>query len=225
MTAVDNYGCANYSSVLERKPNHRYITRTCIHHLVDCLIRYVHARIVLVLPPVLLNFISVMACLPRIATEEVLCQAFSGLSTTFSSLKPRQAEAALAVLQGKDIFVRLPTGYGKTAIMAVLPKAFDILRGLQEPRSIVICVCPLIALMQDLKRRLLSMGLTAEFLGSAQEDLIAAVTAGKIQCVLATPETLLNNSLVREMLLSQPYQENLTTIVVDEAHCISKWYE
>ena len=82
--------------------------------------------------------------------------------------------------------------------MAVLPKAFDILRGLQEPRSIVICVCPLIALMQDLKRRLLSMGLTAEFLGSAQEDSIAAVryTAGKIQCVLATPETFFNNSLV-----------------------------
>ena len=97
MTAVDNYGCTNYSSVLERKPNHRYITRACIHHLVDCLIRCVHGRIVLVLPPVLLDFIIIMACSPRIATEEVLCQAFSGLSTTFSSLKPRQAEAALAI--------------------------------------------------------------------------------------------------------------------------------
>ena len=44
------------------------------------------------------------------------------------------------------------------------------------------------------------MGLSAEYLGSTQEDpaAIAAVTAGEVQCVLVTPETLLNNLVARE---------------------------
>ena len=58
------------------------------------------------------------------------------------------------------------------------------------------------------------MGLSAKFLGSVQEDpaAVAVITAGEIQCVLVTPETLLNNLVAREMLLSQPYQQNLMAI-------------
>ena len=65
------------------------------------------------------------------------------------------------------------------------------------------------------------MGLTVDLLGSAQEDptAIAAIAAGEIQCVLATPETLLNNPVHRNMPLSKVYQDNLISIVVDEAHC------
>ena len=69
------------------------------------------------------------------------------------------------------------------------------------------------------------MGLSADYLGSTQEDpmVIVAATAGKLQCVLATPETLLNNQVVRSMLMSKIYNDNLVAIIVDEAHCISKW--
>ncbi len=44
-------------------------------------------------------------------------------------LKPKQTEAILAVLAGKDTFVSLPTGYGKSIIYGVLPPLFDKLRG------------------------------------------------------------------------------------------------
>ena len=49
------------------------------------------------------------------------------------------------------------------------------------------------------------MGLTADLLGSAQEDptAIAAIAAGEVQCVLATPKTLLNNPVHRNMLLRE----------------------
>ena len=49
------------------------------------------------------------------------------------------------------------------------------------------------------------MGLTADLLGSAQEDptAITAIAAGEVQCILATPETLLNNPVHRNMLLSE----------------------
>ena len=42
-------------------------------------------------------------------------------------LKPKQLEAIQAFMSGKDTFVSLPTGYGKFAIYAVLPLAFDCL--------------------------------------------------------------------------------------------------
>ena len=79
--------------------------------------------------------------------------------------------------------------------------------------------------MMDLRRRLCDMGLSADYLGSAQEDrnVLAVATSGKLQCILTTPETLLNNQVVRSMLMSKVYKDSLVAIIVDEAHCISKW--
>jgi len=45
-------------------------------------------------------------------------------------LKPKQLEAVRTFMSGKDTFVSLPTGYGKSAIYAILPLAFDCLLGL-----------------------------------------------------------------------------------------------
>ena len=45
----------------------------------------------------------------------------------YTSLKEKQKEAAMAVLSGRDTFVALPTGYGKSVVYALLPKAFDII--------------------------------------------------------------------------------------------------
>ena len=41
------------------------------------------------------------------------------------SLKPKQLEAASMFMAGNDTFVSLPTRYGKSAIYAILPIAFD----------------------------------------------------------------------------------------------------
>ena len=45
-------------------------------------------------------------------------------------LKPKQREAIRMFMFGKDTFVSLPTGYGKLAIYAILPLAFDCLLGM-----------------------------------------------------------------------------------------------
>ena len=45
------------------------------------------------------------------------------------TLKPKQKEAVMAFLAGSDVFVTLPTGYGKSIIYAVLPGVFDRLKG------------------------------------------------------------------------------------------------
>ena len=58
-----------------------------------------------------------------------------------SGFKEKQEEAIRSILSGKDTFVSLPTGYGKSLIYAALPLIFD--RVLDIRGSIVVCVSPL----------------------------------------------------------------------------------
>ena len=68
--------------------------------------------------------------LPRelAAVEVAVSQAAKDMG--FFPLKPKQLEAIYCFMQGNDTFVSLPTGYGKSAIYAVLPTAFDYLLGM-----------------------------------------------------------------------------------------------
>lgn len=50
------------------------------------------------------------------------------------------------------------------------------------------------------------------------------VAAGVHQLVLFTPELLLLKSKWRELLRSSTYAERTKAFVVDEAHCVKKWY-
>ena len=54
-------------------------------------------------------------------------------------MKKKQKGASFTVLQGKDVFVRLPTGYGEI-LTTVLLKVFDTLHGQLKKHSIVICI-------------------------------------------------------------------------------------
>lgn len=44
-------------------------------------------------------------------------------------LKEKQIEAMQTFMSGRDVFVTLPTGYGKLLICAFLPFAFDLFKG------------------------------------------------------------------------------------------------
>ena len=59
----------------------------------------------------------------RQALDEVLKEI------SFTELKPKQREAIEAFVSGKDVFVALPTGYGKSVIFGILPSLFDKLKG------------------------------------------------------------------------------------------------
>ena len=53
------------------------------------------------------------------SVERAFSEATRKLS--FDELKSKQKEAVVSFISGKDTFVVLPTGYGKSAIYAVLP--------------------------------------------------------------------------------------------------------
>ena len=99
-------------------------------------------------------------------------------------LKPEQMKAMYSIIGGKDTFVSLPTGYGKSVIFAALPMAFDQLKGelklLYEctyiyaffcfagtSGSIVLCISPLTSLMMDQQKKYAAGGLTVEYVGEA----------------------------------------------------------
>ena len=45
------------------------------------------------------------------------------------NLKEKQKEAILSFVRGRDTFVSLPTGYGKSIVYGILPMLYDLLLG------------------------------------------------------------------------------------------------
>ena len=88
---------------------------------------------------------SVKYCLCAMARDlGTVTAAVLAASTTlgYTRLKPEQKCVIEAFLKGRDVFVSLPTGSGKSLCYALLPAAFDFLR--EGERSIVILVSPLL---------------------------------------------------------------------------------
>lgn len=144
---------------------------------------------------------------------------------SLEKLKTEQVQVISEFVSGKDVFVSLPTGYGKSLCYALLPLVFDFLRAPCN-KSIVVCISPLTALMIDQREKFKSWGIAAEFVGEVQQDLevMRDVKQGRIQLLYISPESLLRNPQWREMLLSTVYQENIVAVVIDEAHCVTQWY-
>jgi len=139
-------------------------------------------------------------------------------------LKKEQREAIEAFVEGQDVFIALPTGYGKSYCYGLLPLVFDHLRS-RPASSIVVCVSPLTALMMEQRTKFSMKGISSEFVGELQQDLDAlrGVKKGQSQILFISPESLLRNAQWRGTLLSDVYQENVVALVVDEAHCVIKW--
>ena len=142
----------------------------------------------------------------------------------YESLRPRQTEAIKSFLSGRDVFVCLPTGSGKSLCYCLLPTASDILRG-WEKQAIVVVVSPLVALMKDQVRAMAERSVKAVYVGDVKEDAeVAKICAGSYQLVFLSPEALLTDAIWRDMLQGAVYKERLVGVAIDEAHCVKKWY-
>lgn len=140
------------------------------------------------------------------------------------NLKDEQRKVILSFVKGEDVFVVLPTGFGKSLCFACLPLIFDRVRedGLS---SIIIIITPLIAIMKDQVRAFTKKGLTVGCVCGEDDDqtMKADVAVGKFQLVYFTPEVLLLNSRWRKVLLSDKYQLRIKGLVIDEAHTLNNW--
>ena len=155
--------------------------------------------------------------------RQIVCAA--GHTVGIEKLTEDQINVIYSFVCGKDVFVCLPTGSGKSLCFALLPLVFDKIRGLHEPQSIAFIVSPLTALIKNQVSMFQSKGLKAGYIGASQADqhMITDILQGTYQLVYTSPEALVNNTTYRSMLLKEVWQDNLVAFVVDEAHCIKTW--
>ena len=132
----------------------------------------------------------------------------------YESFRPLQEEIIQAALEGRDVLALLPTGGGKSV-------CFQVPVLMKEGLALV--VTPLIALMKDQVQNLTDRGIRAlaihAGMGRHEVDLTLNNAAyGDFKFLYVSPERL-NTRLFRSYLDVLP----ISTIVVDEAHCISQW--
>jgi len=135
----------------------------------------------------------------------------------FDRFKGQQEDAVKHVLDGKNAFVLMPTGGGKSLI-------YQLPALLMEGTAIV--VSPLIALMKnqvDSIRGMQAEDNVAHFLNSslsktAIQEVKADVMAGKTKLLYVAPE-----SLTKEENIEFLKKIKISFYAIDEAHCISEW--
>jgi ATP-dependent DNA helicase RecQ len=132
----------------------------------------------------------------------------------FRGLRPLQAEAMLAALDGRDSLVVMPTGGGKSLCY----QAPAVCRG-----GTTAVVSPLIALMKDQVDSLRRNGVPAVRLDSSLTPKEAAdaeqmVRRGDARLVFVSPERLVTG-FCQNLLRSAGVEH----FAIDEAHCISHW--
>ena len=69
-------------------------------------------------------------------------------------IRPQQREALLHILSGRNTFINLPTGFGKSLIFELAPLGFNSQRGIALGTSKILIVLPLLSLMELFRQRI-----------------------------------------------------------------------
>ena len=146
----------------------------------------------------------------------------SGLSYALSclkfgdlKLKDKQREAIKAVYDDKDVFLWLPTGYGKSICYQALPFLFDFkLKRTTLPsrkHNVCVIVSPLISLMVEQVTRLRAIGVGSAILSGnsgVEKSLLATekdIKLGAFALIFSTPEAIFCSNRWRDISLRNLY--------------------
>ncbi|RFU29671.1 hypothetical protein B7463_g6656, partial [Scytalidium lignicola] len=138
-----------------------------------------------------------------------------------------QLDAINATLGGKDTFVLMPTGGGKS-LCYQLPAVVQS----GVTKGVTIVISPLLSLMTDQVEHLSKLRIHAAFLNGEVEANVRRDVMSKLQeshpeqfieLLYITPEMLNKSMAIQKIMTSLHEKRKLARIVIDEAHCVSQW--
>ncbi|KAJ8070197.1 hypothetical protein OCU04_000586 [Sclerotinia nivalis] len=152
-----------------------------------------------------------------------------GLKDRFrlTGFRQNQLEAINATLAGRDAFILMPTGGGKS-LCYQLPAIVQS----GETKGVTIVVSPLLALMHDQVDHLRKLRIQAYLFNSestkeTKQQLFSGLSQSKpeqfVELLYVTPEMINKSSTIQSKLDDLYAKERLARIVIDEAHCVSQW--
>jgi ATP-dependent DNA helicase RecQ len=132
----------------------------------------------------------------------------------YEQFRPLQHEIISDALAGRDVFVLMPTGGGKSLCFQLPALIRD---------GLTIVVSPLISLMKDQVDALQTSGIAATYLNSTldRKDALArwrGLHHGEYRMLYVAPERLMLDTF-----LERAANWNIAQFAIDEAHCISEW--
>ncbi|MBW6508186.1 MAG: DNA helicase RecQ [Desulfuromonadales bacterium] len=143
-------------------------------------------------------------------------RALSTLQQVFGyqRFRPHQEEVIVSLIGGRDAFILMPTGGGKS-ICFQIPA---LIRA-----GVTIVVSPLIALMKDQVDSLIALGVRAACYNSSLtpgevREVLERLHQNRLDLLYVAPERLMSGDF-----LSLLQGLNPALFAIDEAHCISQW--
>ncbi len=132
----------------------------------------------------------------------------------FEEFLPLQKEAMNCVCSGRDSIVVLPTGGGKSLCFQA--------PALLMP-GLTLVVSPLLSLMKDQVDSLLENGIPAARLDSSispaeRNEARNLMREGKLKLLYVSPERLMMEGFLDYLKI-----RGISSVAVDEAHCVSMW--
>ncbi|MDN4166403.1 DNA helicase RecQ [Cytophagales bacterium LB-30] len=132
----------------------------------------------------------------------------------YNSFRGNQEAIIRNILDGRNTFVIMPTGAGKSL-------CYQLPALVQEGTAIVIS--PLIALMKNQVDQMNAFGINAQFLNSTlnkteMNKVKKETLSGKVKLLYVAPE-----SLTKEENIEFLRNAKISFAAIDEAHCISEW--
>jgi len=141
--------------------------------------------------------------------------------------RPNQLEAINATLAGKDAFVLMPTGGGKS-LCYQLPSIVNS----GKTQGVTVVISPLLSLMQDQVDHLQKLKIQALLVNGEVTAEHRRLVLGCLkdpqpqrfcQLLYITPEMINKSQAMINSLQDLYRRRKLARIVIDEAHCVSQW--